>query len=119
MIESSAPTVLESASIAECCAASTAAKIESGAERVALGRSTGRILAEDVRAPFAFPPFVSSAMDGFAVRAGDCQPGAKLRLIGESRAGIALDRELSAGTAAAISTGAPLPPGADAVVPRE
>jgi molybdopterin molybdotransferase len=63
------------------------------------------------------PPFASSAMDGFAVRAADL-PG-KLRIAGESAAGRPSEERLEPGSAAAISTGAVVPKGADAVVPIE
>jgi molybdopterin molybdotransferase len=93
-------------------------------EHVALDAALGRVLAEDVAAEQALPPFDSSAMDGFAVRAGDLagadtrQPVA-LRVIDESRAGQPAQAELAGGQAIAISTGAVLPAGADAVVPVE
>ncbi len=63
------------------------------------------------------PPFASSAMDGFAVRAADLP--ATLPIVGESAAGSPLGGSLQAGSAAAISTGAVVPHGADAVVPVE
>ena len=63
------------------------------------------------------PPFANSAMDGFAVRAGDT-PGT-LTVVGESAAGSPFEGELGAGQAVAISTGAVMPDGADAVVPIE
>jgi molybdenum cofactor synthesis domain-containing protein len=81
----------------------------------------GRVLAEDVLAEAAVPAFDSSAMDGFAVRAGDvveanaARPVA-LSIRGESRAGSPSTDGLDAGQAIRISTGAMLPSGADAVV---
>jgi len=95
------------------------------AEELPLGLATlGRVLAEDVIATAAVPPFDGSAMDGFAVRAGDlagAAPGApvSLEVIGESRAGEPAATALRAGEAVAISTGAVIPAGADAVVPVE
>ena len=86
-------------------------------ERVGLDSCLGRIAAEPMRAPTPVPPFTNSSMDGFAVRAGDL-PGA-LRLVGEVSAGAERLPEVRAGTAVRIMTGAPLPRGADAVVPLE
>lgn len=87
-------------------------------EPAALGDAVGRVLVEPmVIAAVDVPPFDNSAMDGFAVRAGDA-PG-PLRLIGEVAAGAAELPTVEAGTAARIMTGAPMPPGADAVVPIE
>lgn len=91
------------------------------AEPVALDDALGRALAEDVHVPADVPGFSSSAMDGFAVRAADtasatAEQPVPLRVIGESRAGRSVSQELAAGEAIAISTGAELPLGADAVV---
>lgn len=87
------------------------------AEEVAVPEAAGRTLAEDVRAERDLPPRASSAMDGWAVRAADT-PGA-LTAAGESVAGRPSERALGAGEAAAISTGAVVPEGADAVARRE
>jgi molybdopterin molybdotransferase len=87
------------------------------AEEVPVTRAAGRCLAEDAAAAVDLPPFDSSAMDGYAVRAADT-PGA-LRVVAESAAGRPAERALSAGEAIAISTGAVVPAGADAVVPVE
>ena len=89
------------------------------AERVPIDRAAGRVLAESAVASVELPPFTSSAMDGFAVRAEDAGLGAHLRIVGESAAGAPAGVELEAGTAIQISTGAVLPTGADAVVPVE
>lgn len=91
------------------------------AEEVPIDDALGRVLAADVTAPHALPPFDSSAMDGFAVRAADTaqaspQAPVVLAVAGESRAGTPFAGTLGAGTAAAISTGAVIPAGADAVV---
>ena len=86
-------------------------------ESVPIAGAGGRVTAEDVRARVDLPPFASSAMDGFAVRAADL-PGT-LRIAGESAAGAPFDGPLEAGDAVAISTGAVVPEGADAVVPIE
>ena len=87
------------------------------AEPVPIAEGAGRVVAEDVRALVDLPPFASSAMDGFAVRAADL-PGT-LRVVGESAAGRPHDTRLEPGCAVAISTGAVVPEGADAVVPVE
>jgi molybdopterin molybdotransferase len=85
-------------------------------EDVALGDALGRALAEDVTSAISVPPFDSSAMDGYAVAPG---PAAAVDVIGESRAGHPADVAVREGTAVRISTGAAVPPGADAVVPVE
>jgi molybdopterin molybdotransferase len=87
-------------------------------ENVPLADAVGRVLAEpSVVAPIDVPPFANSAMDGFAVRAADL-PG-RLRVTGEVAAGAGQLPAVEAGTAVRISTGAPMPAGADAVVPIE
>jgi molybdopterin molybdotransferase len=91
------------------------------AEEVPLASALGRVLAEDVTSADAVPGFDNSAMDGFAVRAADTRGAstgtpARLALVDESRAGRPAERRLEAGEAIAISTGAMLPEGADAVV---
>jgi molybdopterin molybdotransferase len=90
-------------------------------EEVPLREALGRVLASPVDSADPVPGFDNSAMDGFAVRAGDtvgasAESPASLRLVGESRAGHPAERELGAGEAIAISTGAMVPAGADAVV---
>lgn len=87
------------------------------AELVPIAEASGRVTAQDVRARVDLPPFASSAMDGFAVRAADL-PGT-LRIVGESAAGRPFAAEVEPGCAVAISTGAVVPEGADAVVPVE
>ena len=80
----------------------------------------GRVLAEDVVADRDYPPFHRSTRDGYAVRSADAtQPGARLRLAGESRAGLAFEGALNAGECVRIMTGAAVPAGADAVVMQE
>ena len=91
---------------------------QAGMESVSLADAVGRALAEPkVVAAVDVPPFANSAMDGFAVRSADT-PG-RLRLTGEIAAGAIELPAVEAGTAVGIMTGAPLPPGADAVVPIE
>jgi len=87
------------------------------AERVAVAAVAGRVTAEPARALVDLPPFASSAMDGYAVRAADL-PG-RLPVVGEIAAGRPAQRALAAGEAMAISTGGVVPEGADAVVPIE
>jgi len=77
----------------------------------------GLVLAEDVRAAHDVPSFANSAMDGFAVRAG--QAGQRLRIAGESRAGAPYASTILDGEAVRISTGAALPAGADGVLQIE
>ena len=80
----------------------------------------GRVLAENVVADRNYPPFDRSIRDGFAVRAQDAvEPGARLRIIGESRAGVAFDGSVGEGECVRIFTGAPVPRGANAVVMQE
>jgi molybdopterin molybdotransferase len=86
-------------------------------EQVALEDAYGRFIAQDVAAALDLPPFASSAMDGYAVRHDDT-PGT-LTIVGESAAGAPYGGALGAGQAVAISTGAVVPDGADAVVPVE
>jgi molybdopterin molybdotransferase len=89
-------------------------------EAVPLPRALGRTLAEDVVANLPIQPFDNSAMDGFAVRAADAAtPPARLHVVGESRAGHPAGRSVEPGEAIAISTGAVLPGGADAVIRAE
>lgn len=86
-------------------------------ETVDLDHAAGRVLAADARAAVDLPPFPSSAMDGFAVRASDT-PG-RLRVVARVAAGRPSPHALSPGEAAGIATGAVVPEGADAVVPVE
>ncbi|MGN6625810.1 MAG: molybdopterin molybdotransferase MoeA [Tepidisphaeraceae bacterium] len=97
-----------------------AAEVTVRDEAVALSQADGRVLAEEIRADRDYPPFDKSLMDGFAVRAADVvMPGVRLRSIGESSAGRPAAAALGPGECVAIMTGAPLPAGADAVVPIE
>jgi molybdopterin molybdotransferase len=86
-------------------------------EDVSVGSAAGRVLGEDARAVTDLPPFDSSAMDGYAVRADDT-PG-RLRVVGHSAAGRPELGAVGPGEAVVISTGAVVPAGADAVVPVE
>jgi molybdopterin molybdotransferase len=82
------------------------------------------VLAQDIRAANDLPPFDNSSMDGFAVRAADLQGATaasprRLRVVADIPAGSQPTVSLASGEAARIMTGAPTPPGADAVVPVE
>jgi len=90
-----------------------------GIETVALGAASGRVLAADMVATRAQPPFAASAMDGYAVRAADLTPDVELRVIGEAPAGRAFGGTVGQGEAVRIFTGAPMPRGADTVVIQE
>ena len=87
------------------------------AEEVPLEAAAGRVLAAPAPAAVDLPPFPSSAMDGFALRAADV-PGT-LPVVERVAAGLPASRALGAGEAAAIATGGVVPEGADAVVPVE
>lgn len=90
-------------------------------EEVLTREAVGRILAEEIAAEDAIPPFDNSAMDGYAVHAADTDAAsaerpARLAVVDESRAGHPAHRGAAHGEAIAISTGAVMPAGADAVV---
>ena len=91
------------------------------AEHLALARCHGRVLAQDVVAPIALQPFDNSAMDGYACRHADLHEheSVSLALVGEQFAGRALDLRIGQGECVRITTGAPMPLGADTVVMRE
>ncbi len=89
-----------------------------------LQEAHGCVLAEDVVAPVDIPDFSSSAMDGFAVRASDVQAAApdapvELRIAGRALIGRRPESTVGGGEAVRIATGAPMPAGADAIVPIE
>ncbi len=84
---------------------------------VELGEALGLVLGEDVHATNDVPAFANSAMDGFAVRAADVATvPARLTVVSHIGAGTLSEREIRAGEAARIMTGAPMPPGADTIV---
>jgi len=94
------------------------------AETVPLLDALGRVLAEPVTAHDNLPPFANSSMDGYALQANDSQSATndqpvELQVIGDIAAGAVPHITLTPGTAARIMTGAPLPLGADAVIPVE
>lgn len=93
-------------------------------ERVPILEALDRVLAEDVTARDSLPPFANSAMDGYALRAEDVRAAAvetpaNLRVVADIAAGQPSSTVVESGTAARIMTGAPLPQGANAVVPVE
>ncbi len=97
---------------------------ERQSETVALASAFGRTLAADLVARVSHPSATESALDGIACREADtlrasCDQPTRLRLVGESRAGLAFAGTVGPGEAVRIYTGAPLPQGADAICPVE
>ncbi len=95
-----------------------------GIEAVDIKAALGRILASEIYAPFDFPSFSNSSMDGFAVRSEDLATASTampvtLQVIADIPAGRSNSPEIGPGQSARIMTGAMIPPGADAVVPIE
>jgi len=93
-------------------------------ERVPILEALGHVLAEDVYADVNIPPHTNTAMDGYAVLAADTtgashQAPRRLRIIADLAAGYVTETKVTPGTAIRIMTGAPIPPGADVVVPFE
>ena len=88
-------------------------------ESVAVLDSLGRVSAVHVSAPWSTPRYDNSAMDGFAVRAADCEPGAALPVAGYMPAGATPNPAIGDGVAIKIMTGALIPGNCDAVVPFE
>lgn len=98
--------------------------LEPKVERVPLGEALGRVLAEDITSPIDVPPFDRATVDGYAVRAEDTfmaseSEPVRLKVVGEINAGDVPQLELKPGESVYISTGAPLPKGADAVIQFE
>ena len=95
--------------------------IADGDARVSLAESAGRILAEDVCAPFNVPGHDNSAMDGFACRVSDLSAGREsvLRIAGDAFAGSPFAGRFASGECVKIMTGAVLPNGSDIVIPKE
>ncbi len=93
-------------------------------ERISIKEALGRVLAEEIYAPFDVPPLANSAMDGYAVRSEDTisatdQDAVVLKVVAEVPAGSYYTGRIGPGEAARILTGAPLPAGVDAVIPQE
>ena len=89
-----------------------------GAETRPLAAAAGHCLAEDIAARLIQPPFPAGAMDGYAVAPG-ATPGTPIAVVGRSEAGNGWSGSLKPGEAVRIFTGAPVPPGAEAVVMQE
>jgi molybdopterin molybdotransferase len=94
------------------------------AESIPISEGLGRVLAQDIRAQNDLPPFANSSMDGYAVLAADITAATQnapvtLKVIADIPAGSAPTVTIRSGQAARIMTGAPMPPGADTVVPVE
>ncbi|MBI3028948.1 MAG: molybdopterin molybdotransferase MoeA, partial [Candidatus Rokubacteria bacterium] len=95
-----------------------------GSERVELLACLNRVLAEPVSSRFDIPPWPNSSMDGYALRAHDTREGGpgspvELQIVGTIPAGSVAGHPLGAGQVFRIFTGAPLPDGADSVIPQE
>jgi len=93
-----------------------------GRKTVSLDEAPGKVAAVDIRSKIPVPPFRNSAVDGYAVRSEDTKSESgivRLRLLAEQPAGKFFKRKLVKGQAVKVMTGAPVPAGADAVVPRE
>ena len=95
-----------------------------GAEDTPILQALGQVLANNVQAPFPLPPLDNSAMDGYAVQHEDIvgahpDSAKELRVISHLAAGQMPDQEVKPGTTVRIMTGAPIPPGADTVIPFE
>ena len=98
-----------------------AAQAQLASEYLAIRRADSRILAQDLVAPIDLPPFDNSRMDGFALRHADLSESGQtqLRIIGDQFAGVTLGLSLQPGECVRITTGAPIPRGADTVVIKE
>ena len=106
--------------VVQAMAVLDAAPVRPRIEQIPLAEAAGRRLAEDLLADRDFPPFHKSQMDGYAVRSADAATApVELRVIAEVLAGGTFNAELQPGETVAIMTGAPLPAGADGVVPVE
>jgi molybdopterin molybdotransferase len=88
-----------------------------GTERIPISQGYGRVLAEEIRATQPMPPFDASTVDGYAVLAGDSSP--RRQVLAVVTAGRPVDTAVREGTSIRIMTGAPVPPGADAVIMQE
>ncbi|MCB1338138.1 MAG: molybdopterin molybdotransferase MoeA [Maritimibacter sp.] len=88
-------------------------------ETVPLAAAAGRVLAAPVTARRDQPPFAASAMDGYAVKSVEVEPGAMFKVIGTSQAGARFAGAVGPGQAVRIFTGAPVPDGADRIIIQE
>jgi molybdopterin molybdotransferase len=116
----SEPDVSQLMSVTQAIAVIDGVEVTPRIVRLPLAAARGLYLAQDVSADRDYPPFDKSLMDGYAVRAADVAAApVTLRWAGEVAAGAQAARALGAGEAMAIMTGAPIPAGADGVVPIE
>ncbi|HEY7086594.1 MAG TPA: gephyrin-like molybdotransferase Glp [Tepidisphaeraceae bacterium] len=116
----SEPDVSDLMTVAQAIAVIDAAPVTPRIGRVKLEDAQGLRLAQDLRADRDYPPFHKSLMDGYAVRCEDVRTTpVELEVVGEVAAGQRHPRILSPGQTVAIMTGAPIPEGADGVVPVE
>lgn len=92
-----------------------------GKKNVTIREAAGHILAEDVTSPLDVPPFINSAMDGYAINAKDIPDSGEttLKVIGKSFAGCPFEGEVKLGEAVRIMTGAVVPEGTDTIVMQE
>jgi len=95
------------------------AKTVDGTEQLATVDATGRVLAQAQHSALNVPALDNTSMDGYAVYAADCASGAARLPVSQRVAAGSMPQPLARGTAARIFTGAPIPPGADAVVMQE
>ena len=114
----SEPGVSDLLSVAQAIAIIDATPLTPRVVEMPLQEAQGMRLAEDLRADRNYPPFDKSLMDGFAVRSADLSAG-ELKVVGEVAAGQSSKQSVGAGEAMAIMTGAPIPAGADCVLPVE
>jgi molybdopterin molybdotransferase len=116
----SEPDVSDLLTVAQAIAIIDATAVSPRVVEVALAEAAGLVLAEEILADRDYPPFDKSLMDGFAVMCGDvAATPVQLRVIGEVAAGQTPQRRIVSGDAMAVMTGAPIPAGADGVVPIE
>jgi molybdopterin molybdotransferase len=116
----SEPDVSNLLTVAQAIAIIDSVHVAQSIERLSISEALGLFLAQDLVADRDYPPFDKSLMDGYAVRAADvAATPVELQLVGEVAAGGESSRMLGVGETMAIMTGAPLPAGADGVVPIE
>jgi molybdopterin molybdotransferase len=114
------PDVSQLITVSQAIVILDAVKVKPRTERVDLAQAEGLRLAEALRADRDSPPFDKCLMDGYAVRSADLATLPKeLHLRGRTVAGQAAKEAIFSGQTMAVTTGAPLPPGTDAVVPLE
>src|SRR5437660_1433821 len=111
------PDVSDLITVQQAIAILDAAPVRPRTRCVSIHDALGLRLATEILADRDYPPADKSLMDGFALRSADVKPGVELKVVGETRAGQSSDRAIGSGEALAIMTGAPLPSGADGVVP--